>query len=124
MEVYLPRYPVNQRLKGEVIYDGPLKPPIKHGDQVAMLRVTSSTGAQSQVPLYAAEDVERAAGALAKLIKMGSSDLKTLGATSSSFLSLRALLARLRPLAADHVLRDGAAADDHRALHLAHPGSA
>ena len=60
VEVYLPRYPVNQRLKGEVIYDGPLKPPIKRGDQVAMLRVTSSTGAQSQVPLYAAEDVERA----------------------------------------------------------------
>jgi D-alanyl-D-alanine carboxypeptidase (penicillin-binding protein 5/6) len=59
VEVYLPRYPVNQRLRGEVIYDGPLKPPIKRGDQVAMLSVTSSTGAQSQVPLYAAEDVER-----------------------------------------------------------------
>mgnify|MGYP001829101532 FL=1 len=60
VEVYLPRYPVNQRLRGQVIYDGPLKPPVKRGDQVAMLRVTSSTGAQSQVPLYAAEDVERA----------------------------------------------------------------
>ena len=33
---------------------------VRRGDQVAMLRVTSSTGAQSQVPLYAAEDVERA----------------------------------------------------------------
>jgi D-alanyl-D-alanine carboxypeptidase (penicillin-binding protein 5/6) len=60
VEVYLPRHPVNQRLRGEVIYDGPLKPPIRRGDQVAMLRVTSSTGAQSQVPLYAAEDIERA----------------------------------------------------------------
>ena len=60
VEVYLPRFPVNQRLKGEVIYTGPLKPPVKRGDQVAMLRVTSSTGAESQVPLYAAEDVERA----------------------------------------------------------------
>jgi len=60
VEVYLPRYPVNQKLRGEVIYDGPLKPPIRRGDQVAMLRVTSSTGAQSQVPLYAAEDVGRA----------------------------------------------------------------
>jgi len=60
VEVYLPRYPVNQRLRGEVVYNGPLKPPVKRGDQVAMLRVTSSTGAQSQVPLYAATDVERA----------------------------------------------------------------
>ncbi len=60
VEVYLPRYPVNQRLRGEVVYNGPLKPPVKRGDQVAMLRVTSSTGAQAQVPLYAAQDVERA----------------------------------------------------------------
>ena len=59
VEVLLPRYPVNQRLRGEVIYEGPLKPPIRKGDQVAMLRVRSSAGATSQVPLYAAEDVER-----------------------------------------------------------------
>ena len=59
VRVYLPRYPVNQRLRGEVIYTGPLKPPIRRGDQVAMLRVTSSTGAQGQVPLFAAEPVER-----------------------------------------------------------------
>ncbi|MFY0615474.1 MAG: D-alanyl-D-alanine carboxypeptidase [Hyphomicrobiaceae bacterium] len=59
VRVYLPRFPVNQRLRGEVIYTGPLKPPIKRGDQVAMLRVTSSTGAQGQVPLFAAETVER-----------------------------------------------------------------
>ncbi|MGI9475584.1 MAG: D-alanyl-D-alanine carboxypeptidase family protein [Hyphomicrobiaceae bacterium] len=60
VRVYLPRFPVNQRLRGEVIYTGPLKPPIRRGDQVAMLRVTSSTGAQGQVPLFAAESVERA----------------------------------------------------------------
>ncbi len=59
VRVYLPRFPVNQRLRGEVIYAGPLKPPIQRGDQVAMLRVTSSTGAQGQVPLFAAEPVER-----------------------------------------------------------------
>ena len=59
VKVYLPRYPVNQRLRGEVIYTGPLKPPIRPGDQVAMLRITSSTGAQGQVPLFAAEKVER-----------------------------------------------------------------
>lgn len=60
VRVYLPRFPVNQRLRGEVIYTGPLKPPIRRGDQVAMLRVTSSTGAQGQVPLFAAESIERA----------------------------------------------------------------
>lgn len=59
VKVYLPRFPVGQRLRGEVIYKGPLKPPIQRGDQVAMLRVTSSTGAQGQVPLFAAEPVER-----------------------------------------------------------------
>lgn len=58
--VVLPRYPANQRLTAEIIYNGPLKPPVRRGDAVAKLRVTSSTSATSEVPLYAAEDVERA----------------------------------------------------------------
>lgn len=57
ISVLLPRSPANQRLKGEITYMGPLKPPIKKGDQVAMLRITSSTSATTEVPLYAAEDV-------------------------------------------------------------------
>lgn len=57
--VYLPRSPDNRRLRGEIIYTSPLKPPIRRGDQVAMLRVSSSTGAQGQVPLFAGEDVDR-----------------------------------------------------------------
>ncbi|MBC7830889.1 MAG: D-alanyl-D-alanine carboxypeptidase, partial [Hyphomicrobium sp.] len=56
--VMLPRAPENPRLKAEITYDGPLKPPIKKGDQVATLRVTSQANAVSEVPLYAAEDVE------------------------------------------------------------------
>lgn len=56
--VMLPRVPENPRLKAEVIYDGPLKPPIKKGDKVATLRVTSQANAVSEVPLYAAEDIE------------------------------------------------------------------
>jgi D-alanyl-D-alanine carboxypeptidase (penicillin-binding protein 5/6) len=55
--VILPRVPENPRLKGEIVYDGPLKPPIKKGDQVAILRVTSQTNSVNEVPLYAAEDV-------------------------------------------------------------------
>ncbi|MGD9668216.1 MAG: D-alanyl-D-alanine carboxypeptidase family protein [Hyphomicrobiaceae bacterium] len=58
--VVLPRYPANQKIRAEIIYKGPLKPPIKRGDQVAKLRVTSSTSAMSEVPLYAAEDVAKA----------------------------------------------------------------
>ncbi|MGD9786124.1 MAG: D-alanyl-D-alanine carboxypeptidase family protein [Hyphomicrobiaceae bacterium] len=58
--VVLPRYPANQRLSAEIIYKGPLKPPIRKGDEVAKLRVTSSTSAMSEVPLYAAEDVGKA----------------------------------------------------------------
>jgi D-alanyl-D-alanine carboxypeptidase (penicillin-binding protein 5/6) len=56
--VILPRVPVNPKLKAEITYDGPLKPPIKKGDQVAKLRVTSQTNAVNEVPLYAAEDVK------------------------------------------------------------------
>lgn len=60
VSVILPRFPANQRLKAEIVYKGPLKTPIKKGDPVAMLRVTSSTQAVNEVPLYAGEDVEGA----------------------------------------------------------------
>jgi serine-type D-Ala-D-Ala carboxypeptidase (penicillin-binding protein 5/6) len=56
--VILPRIPTNPRLKGEITYDGPLKPPIKKGDKVATLRVTSETKTVNEVPLYAGEDVQ------------------------------------------------------------------
>jgi D-alanyl-D-alanine carboxypeptidase (penicillin-binding protein 5/6) len=56
--IVLPRVPVNPRLKAEITYDGPLKPPVKKGDKVAVLRVTSQSGAVNEVPLYAAEDVQ------------------------------------------------------------------
>ncbi len=58
--VVLPRFPPNQRLRAELFYKGPLKPPLKKGDEVAKLRVTSTSGATNEVPLYAAEAVERA----------------------------------------------------------------
>ena len=58
--VMLPRVPANQKLKGEIIYIGPLKAPIRKGDPVATLRVTSSSQAVNEVQLYAGADVERA----------------------------------------------------------------
>ena len=58
VSVVLPRLPPNQKLKAEIIYQGPLKPPIRRGDEVARLRVTSSNEATSEAPLFAAEDVQ------------------------------------------------------------------
>jgi serine-type D-Ala-D-Ala carboxypeptidase (penicillin-binding protein 5/6) len=66
LEVVLPRFPASQKLKGEIVYQGPLKSPIKKGDQVALLRVSSSATvggtatALSEVPLYAGADIEPA----------------------------------------------------------------
>lgn len=58
--VVLPRFPANQKLRAEIVYKGPLKPPVKKGDQVARLRVITSNDATSEVPLFAAEDVSPA----------------------------------------------------------------
>lgn len=57
VSVWLPRFPAAQRLKGEIVYTSPLKAPLKKGDEVARLRVTSTSNAMQEVPLYAAEDV-------------------------------------------------------------------
>jgi D-alanyl-D-alanine carboxypeptidase (penicillin-binding protein 5/6) len=62
--VILPRLPANPKLRAEISYEGPLKPPIKKGTQVAMLRVTSQSGTVNEVPLYTAEDIE--AGSLVR----------------------------------------------------------
>lgn len=56
----LPRSPANPRLTGEIVYQAPLKPPVAKGAQVAKLRITSSTSATTEVPLYATEDVAAA----------------------------------------------------------------
>lgn len=59
--VSLPLYPENKKLRAEVVYQTPLKPPIAQGQQIAFLHVQSTTsGTTNDVPLYAAEDVKRA----------------------------------------------------------------
>ncbi|MFZ1102442.1 MAG: D-alanyl-D-alanine carboxypeptidase family protein [Hyphomicrobiaceae bacterium] len=60
VSVVLPRSPSNPKIMARIFYKGPLMPPIKKGDQVAILRVTTASEATSEVPLYAAEDVGRA----------------------------------------------------------------
>ncbi|MEQ8825676.1 MAG: D-alanyl-D-alanine carboxypeptidase family protein [Filomicrobium sp.] len=59
IKVLLPKKPLKQRLTAEIVYNAPLKPPIKKGQQIAILRVTSATNTINNVPLYAAEDVEQ-----------------------------------------------------------------
>lgn len=60
LNVVLPRFPANQKLRAEIVYNGPIKPPVKKGDEIARLRVTSSSNASTEVPLVALEDVEPA----------------------------------------------------------------
>jgi serine-type D-Ala-D-Ala carboxypeptidase (penicillin-binding protein 5/6) len=60
INVWLPRFPANQKLKASVVYNWPLKAPVSKGDQVATLRVTTASEASSEAPLYAAEAVQPA----------------------------------------------------------------
>lgn len=45
------------KVVARVYYTGPLKPPVKKGDQVALLRLSTPQDTGTDVPLYAAEDV-------------------------------------------------------------------
>ncbi len=57
IDILLPRSG-NRKLKAAIEYMGPLKPPIKKGDQVAYLKVTVEHSGVSKIPLYAQEDIE------------------------------------------------------------------
>jgi D-alanyl-D-alanine carboxypeptidase (penicillin-binding protein 5/6) len=57
VKILLPRFATNHKLKAEIVYKGPLKAPIRKGEQVAKLRVTSASNTTNEVPLCAAEDV-------------------------------------------------------------------
>lgn len=59
VQVLLPLSVGNERLKAEIIYNSPLKPPIKKGDEVARLRVTNAQNTTNEVPLYAAQDIDQ-----------------------------------------------------------------
>ena len=58
--ISLPKFPANQRLSAEIVYKAPLKPPVRKGDKVAVLKVTSTSSAQTEIPLFATQDVEPA----------------------------------------------------------------
>lgn len=58
ISIVMPKYPANQKLTAAIIYKRPLKTPIAKGDKVGILRVTSTSKAVTEVPLYAAEEVK------------------------------------------------------------------
>jgi D-alanyl-D-alanine carboxypeptidase (penicillin-binding protein 5/6) len=60
INVWLPRNMANLKLRANIVYQWPLKSPVKKGDQVAILRVTTSSESMNEVPLFAAEDVDQA----------------------------------------------------------------
>ena len=57
--VVVPRQSIAQRMRAEIVYQGPLRAPIQRGQQVATLRVTAPNRASAEVPLKAAEDVPK-----------------------------------------------------------------
>lgn len=59
IKVLLSKTPAKQRLSAEIIYNAPLKPPLKKGQKLAILRVTSQSNAINNVPLYAAEEIKK-----------------------------------------------------------------
>ncbi|MCC5997345.1 MAG: D-alanyl-D-alanine carboxypeptidase [Oceanicaulis sp.] len=65
------------QVRAEIVYDGPLRAPVRVGDAVGRLEVTTPDGRVFSVPLEAAEDVARqgvfgrAGAALASLIRGG-----------------------------------------------------
>ena len=86
--ILLPRFPANQRLKAEIVYNGPLKAPIQKGDTVASLRVTSTSSAVNEVPLVAAEDVVRAGVVPPRARHAGASGVALGAAVTSLFIDL------------------------------------
>jgi D-alanyl-D-alanine carboxypeptidase (penicillin-binding protein 5/6) len=47
------------KISARIVYDGPIKAPIRKGDRVAVLRVTADdTNATNDIPLYAGDDID------------------------------------------------------------------
>ncbi|MGO9544434.1 MAG: D-alanyl-D-alanine carboxypeptidase family protein [Rhodomicrobium sp.] len=59
VRILLPVTAKDLRIKAQIVYLGPLKPPVKEGDKVADVRITSeSTGTSNSAPLYAATSLD------------------------------------------------------------------
>ena len=56
----LPKNIKQRKLRGEMVYLGPVIAPVREGTRLGELRVTSDNGITSSAPLFAAESVEGA----------------------------------------------------------------
>jgi D-alanyl-D-alanine carboxypeptidase (penicillin-binding protein 5/6) len=74
VSLLLPKNAKQKKLHGEIVYLGPVKPPIKTGDRIGELRVTAEGGITTSAPLYAGESVESAG-----IVKQGVDSLLHLG---------------------------------------------
>jgi serine-type D-Ala-D-Ala carboxypeptidase (penicillin-binding protein 5/6) len=58
IQVLIPRG-TNERLTARIVYEGPLRPPVRAGTQVGVLRVMRGNSQALEQPLFAAEEVEQ-----------------------------------------------------------------
>jgi D-alanyl-D-alanine carboxypeptidase (penicillin-binding protein 5/6) len=59
VRILLPVAAKDLRIKAQIVYQGPIKPPVKEDTQIGFVRITSeSTGTSNSVPLYAASSLE------------------------------------------------------------------
>jgi serine-type D-Ala-D-Ala carboxypeptidase (penicillin-binding protein 5/6) len=59
VRILLPVAAKDMRIKAQIVYQGPLKPPVKEGERVGEVRITSeSTGTSNSAPLYTAANLE------------------------------------------------------------------
>jgi len=57
VSLLLPKNAKQKKLHGEIVYQGPVKAPVKDGDRIGELRVTAEGGITTSAPLYAAESI-------------------------------------------------------------------
>jgi serine-type D-Ala-D-Ala carboxypeptidase (penicillin-binding protein 5/6) len=60
VKILLPITARNPTIKAKIVYKGPLKPPVKQGEYVGEIKITSDAGTSVSAPVYAAEDLEPA----------------------------------------------------------------
>ncbi len=58
VKIPLPIASKDKQVETSIIYRGPLKPPIREGDKIGDLIVSSKSGTSNTTPLYAAESIE------------------------------------------------------------------
>jgi D-alanyl-D-alanine carboxypeptidase (penicillin-binding protein 5/6) len=62
----------SRKVSASIIYQGPIKAPIKKGDKIAVLKLTTSdTTATNKIPLYAKDDIEQSSFFMRGLDSLG-----------------------------------------------------